>query len=80
MIAAESKEVELTRFVEAVQSPKRWGEDVFAAGLKSVTRDHPYMKIPAQAKLGRGTLWSLKGFLLLNHGAVALSYLSPSTV
>ena len=33
--------------------PKALGEDIFAAGLKSVTRDHPYMKIPAQAKLGR---------------------------
>jgi len=33
MIAAESKEVELTRFVEALSVPKALGEDIFAAGL-----------------------------------------------
>jgi hypothetical protein len=72
--------VERTRFVRSASVPKALGEDIFVAGLTSVTRDHPYMKIPAEAKLGRGTLWSLKEFLLLDHGAVALSYLSPSTV
>jgi hypothetical protein len=51
VIAAESEEVELTRLVEALQSPRHVLRLSPATRLWSVTVEHP-----AQAELGRGTL------------------------